>query len=57
MLDTNTAVGWRGHEMVDRDGDKIGTIDEVYLDAESGEPEWATVNPGLFGTRQRRSSE
>jgi sporulation protein YlmC with PRC-barrel domain len=52
MLDTNTAVGWRGHELVDRDGDKIGTIAEIYLDAETNEPEWATVKTGLFGTRQ-----
>jgi hypothetical protein len=52
MLDTNTAVGWRGHELVDRDGDKIGPIAEIYLDADTNAPEWATVKTGLFGTRQ-----
>jgi uncharacterized protein (TIGR02271 family) len=41
----------RGGELLDRDGDKIGTIDEIYLDAESGEPEWALVSTGLFGSK------
>jgi uncharacterized protein (TIGR02271 family) len=42
---------WRGANLVDRDGDKIGTIDEIYLDSQSNEPEWALVNTGLFGTK------
>jgi uncharacterized protein (TIGR02271 family) len=37
--------------MVDRDGDKVGTIDAIYVDDQTGEPEWALVNTGLFGTR------
>ncbi len=41
----------RGQDLYDRDGDKIGTIEEIYLDAQSGEPEWALVNTGLFGTK------
>jgi len=45
-------LSWRGQDMVDADGDKIGTIDEIYLDAETGEPEWAVVTTGLFGTKQ-----
>jgi uncharacterized protein (TIGR02271 family) len=46
------ALHWRGRELVDRDGDKIGTIDEIYLDAETREPEWAVVTTGLFGGKQ-----
>ena len=38
-----------GHKAVDRNGDKIGTVDEVYLDDASGRPEWAAVRTGLFG--------
>lgn len=34
------------------DGDKIGSIEEIYLDDRTNEPEWATVNTGLFGTSQ-----
>jgi uncharacterized protein (TIGR02271 family) len=42
---------WRGRTVVDRDGDKIGKLDEIYLDSETNEPEWALVNTGLFGTK------
>jgi uncharacterized protein (TIGR02271 family) len=42
---------WRGRTAVDADGDKIGTIEDVYLDRKSGEPEWIAVKTGLFGTR------
>jgi uncharacterized protein (TIGR02271 family) len=44
--------GWQGRTMIDRDGDKIGTITDIYLDGETDRPEWALVNTGLFGTRQ-----
>jgi uncharacterized protein (TIGR02271 family) len=52
MTQVTEAYEWRGRDIVDSEGDKIGTLEEVYLDRESGEPEWATVNTGLFGTRQ-----
>jgi sporulation protein YlmC with PRC-barrel domain len=42
---------WRGRKVVDADGDKIGTVEEVWLDRQTGEPEWATVKTGLFGLR------
>jgi uncharacterized protein (TIGR02271 family) len=41
---------WRGLNLVDRDGDKIGKIEDVYLDRSTGEPEWIAVKTGLFGT-------
>jgi uncharacterized protein (TIGR02271 family) len=41
---------WRGRTLVDRDGDKIGKIEDVYLDRSSGEPEWVAVKTGLFGS-------
>jgi uncharacterized protein (TIGR02271 family) len=42
---------WRGRTAVDRDGEKIGSIEEIYLDRQSGEPEWIAVKTGLFGRR------
>lgn len=42
---------WRGREVVDSDGEKIGTLEDIYLDRQSGEPEWAAVKGGLFGTK------
>ncbi|WP_431784631.1 PRC-barrel domain-containing protein [Streptomyces chumphonensis] len=38
-----------GRKAFDRDGSKIGVVDEVYLDDATGEPEWAAVRTGLFG--------
>jgi hypothetical protein len=42
---------WRGMTMVDADGDKIGTIEDVFLDRQTGEPAWAAVKTGLFGLK------
>jgi uncharacterized protein (TIGR02271 family) len=38
------------HNAVDPSGDKIGKITDVYLDVETGQPEWLAVKTGLFGT-------
>ena len=43
---------WRGMKMVDADGDKIGTIEDIFLDRQTGEPAWAAVKTGLFGLKQ-----
>jgi uncharacterized protein (TIGR02271 family) len=43
-----TAQRWQGRTMVDPAGDKLGTIDAIYLDDETGQPEWALVYTGLF---------
>jgi uncharacterized protein (TIGR02271 family) len=40
-----------GSTAVGTDG-KLGTVGEVYLDDESGRPEWATVRTGMFGTKE-----
>jgi uncharacterized protein (TIGR02271 family) len=52
MTQVTEAYEWRGRDVVDSDGDKIGTLEEVYLDGDSGRPEWATVSTGLFGRKQ-----
>jgi uncharacterized protein (TIGR02271 family) len=51
MPDLDIVRGWHGRTLVDRDGDRIGTIDAIYLDDQTGQPEWALVNTGLFGTK------
>jgi uncharacterized protein (TIGR02271 family) len=51
MPDIDTVQSWQGRTMVDPAGDKLGTIDAIYLDDETGQPEWATVTSGLFGTK------
>ena len=52
MTEVSEAYGFRGRTMLDRDGDKIGKIDDVYEDKQTGRPEWALVNTGLFGTKK-----
>ena len=51
MADMTEAYEWRGRTVVDNDGDKIGKMDEIYLDAETGQPEWGLINTGLFGSK------
>jgi uncharacterized protein (TIGR02271 family) len=51
MPDIDTVRTWEGRTLLDRDGGRIGTIDAIYLDDRTGQPEWALVNTGLFGTK------
>jgi uncharacterized protein (TIGR02271 family) len=50
-LQREEALHLRGRELVGRDGDSIGKVEEIYLDTETDQPEWALVNTGLFGTK------
>ncbi len=36
----------------DADGDKVGKVEQVFLDDNSGEPTFLTVNTGLFGAKE-----
>ena len=49
MPDIDTVRTWEGRTMLDRDGNRIGSIEAIYLDDQTGQPEWALVNTGLFG--------
>jgi hypothetical protein len=51
-FDPATLDRWRALAIVDRDGTTVGTINEFYLDRETGYPTWALVNTGLFGATQ-----
>ena len=50
MATTHDVETYRGQTLHGADGEKIGTIDEVYLDRATGEPEWLAVTTGLFGS-------
>jgi uncharacterized protein (TIGR02271 family) len=52
MIGTETISRVIGQDVYDQSGDKIGSASEVYLDDESGQPEWVTVKTGLFGTKE-----
>jgi uncharacterized protein (TIGR02271 family) len=51
-IEKDRILGYRGEDLFDADGDKIGAVEEIYLDAETNEPEWALVNTGLFGMKR-----
>jgi uncharacterized protein YrrD len=40
---------WHGKMLVDRDGEKIGKLQDVYVDTENDEPQFATVKEGFIG--------
>src|SRR5215213_2071474 len=52
MIGTDTISRVIGQDVYDESGDKIGSAAEVYLDDETGQPEWVTVRTGLFGTKE-----
>src|SRR4051794_38229751 len=51
-IEKDRILGFRGKDLRDNDGSKIGSIEEIYLDTQTGEPEWALVHTGLFGSKQ-----
>jgi sporulation protein YlmC with PRC-barrel domain len=50
-VDIDTALEWRGRTVVDRAGETVGTLKDIYLD-ESEQPHWGSVRTGLFGVRE-----
>ena len=43
---------WIDHDVLDANGHKIGTIQDLYYDEGTGKPEWLLVETGLFGTKR-----
>ncbi|MDL4815363.1 PRC and DUF2382 domain-containing protein [Actinomadura opuntiae] len=41
-----------GMSVTDTHGTKVGTVKQVYLNDDSGAPEWVTVHTGWFGMRE-----
>ena len=35
----------------DSNGDKVGTVNDVYFDEDTDQPEWLAVSTGMFGTK------
>jgi hypothetical protein len=40
---------WHGRVLVDVEGEKIGKLEDVYVDVETDVPQFATVKGGLIG--------
>jgi len=41
-----------GCTVYDTNGDKVGSIAQVWLDDDTGQPEWVSVNTGLLGMKE-----
>jgi len=39
---------WHGMEIVDTSGEYIGKLEEIYVDVETDDPQFATVKEGFF---------
>ena len=49
METINSYEGWVGTDAYGVNGDKIGAIDAIYYDDQTGRPEWMAVRTGFFG--------
>jgi PRC-barrel domain protein len=47
-----TTREWVGHTVLDRDGEQVGRVDQLYRDQNTDRPTWAVVKSGL--TRKER---
>jgi hypothetical protein len=50
--DIDTALSWRGRTVRDPDGEKVGTLGDLFLDRDTDLPAWGGVKTGLFGHRE-----
>ena len=51
-MQSTTYDAWIGRDAYDPDGEKIGTISDIYYDDVTQRPEWVAVKTGLFGTKE-----
>ncbi len=42
----------RGAPVFDADGEKIGSVEEIFYDHETGQPEWIGIGTGFLGTKR-----
>jgi PRC-barrel domain len=49
MITHQKLAGWRGKDLVDVSGERIGKLEAVYVDVETDEPMFGTVKEGLIG--------
>jgi PRC-barrel domain/Domain of unknown function (DUF2382) len=50
--DLDTILAWRGRTVLDRKGEKIGKVGELYLDDATDRPAYAGIRTGLLGRHE-----
>ena len=53
MPDREQLLESRGATLLDADGQKVGTIEDIYLDQETDQPEWAVTKTGRVSSSLR----
>ena len=49
MTSTQDMSEWRGKALIDRDGEKLGKLEDVYVDTDSDEQLFGTIKEGMIG--------
>lgn len=52
MIGIEDISQWLGQDVVDVDGDKLGKLQDVYIDVTTDEPAFAVVGIGFVGRRR-----
>lgn len=52
MISNENLGGLMGAPVVGADGDRIGTVGQVFVDPVTGKPIWVTVHTGWFGRHE-----
>lgn len=52
MIDATNIQAAYDAAVIDRDGDKVGSVKQIYVDQNDGRPLFAAVATGLFGTSE-----
>ncbi len=47
-VDHEDLSAWRGRDLIDREGERIGTLEDVYFDIETDQPQFGTVKEGFL---------
>jgi hypothetical protein len=49
MFEAENIRDWRGHDVMDLEGNKIGPLEAVYVDTSTDQPAFASVRIGMIG--------
>ena len=52
MIEQQELGSVAGRDVYGPDGEKIGSVAQVYQDDQTGQPAWLTVHTGLFGMNE-----
>ena len=56
-METGSYDVWIGRDAYDRNGNKIGEVEDIHYDDLTSRPEWVAVRTGLFGKKVTFSCE